>query len=88
MSSGVDVRDVVNGDVLPSSKFINKYVVRVESHRAILEPDYFIKLIETAEHLRDQEVTHIQNILIDNWSPPVFIDWESWARVGLGGWGQ
>lgn len=51
--SGVDVRDVVNGEILPSAKFINKYVVKVESHRAILEPDYFIKLIEIAEHLRD-----------------------------------
>lgn len=45
----VDVRDVVNGEIIPYKKFINKYVIKVEPHRAILEPDYFIKLIEQAE---------------------------------------
>ena len=45
----VDVRDVVSGQVIPYNKFINKYVIRIEPHRAILEPDYFIKLIEGAE---------------------------------------
>lgn len=45
----IDVRDVINGEALPYRKFINKYVVKVEPHRAILEPDYFIKLIEFAE---------------------------------------
>lgn len=59
----VDVRDVVTGEVLPYRKFINKYVVRVEPHRAILEPDYFIKLIEQAEALRDEEVNNSINNL-------------------------
>ena len=45
----VDVRDVVTGEQIPYNKFINKYVVKVEPHRAILEPDYFIKCIEQAE---------------------------------------
>ena len=52
----MDVRDVVSGEILSQKKFMNKYVVRVEPHRAILEPDYFIKLIEAAEHNRDEEV--------------------------------
>jgi hypothetical protein len=43
------VKDIVTGEILPYKKFINKYVVKVETHRAILEPDYFIKLIELAE---------------------------------------
>ena len=46
----MDVRDVINGEAIPYRKFINKYVMKVEPHRAILEPDYFIKLIEQAEH--------------------------------------
>ncbi len=45
----VDVRDVINGEEIPYRKFINKYVVKVEPHRAILEPDYFIKCIDMAE---------------------------------------
>jgi hypothetical protein len=54
--NAIDVRDVVTGEILPFKKFINKYVMKVESHRAILEPDYFIKLIEIAEAQRDEEV--------------------------------
>ena len=39
----VDVRDAVTKEILPYNKFINRYVVRVEPHRAILETDYFVK---------------------------------------------
>ena len=35
---------------------MNLYAVKVEPHRAILEPDYFIKQIEIAEQTRDDEV--------------------------------
>lgn len=52
----VDVRDLVTGEKIPYHKSINKYVVRVESHRAILEPDYFLKMIELCEHNRTEEV--------------------------------
>lgn len=45
----IDVKDVINGESIPYHKFANKYVVKVEPHRAILEPDYFIKQIELAE---------------------------------------
>ena len=45
----VDVRDVITGEEIPFKKYNGKYVVRVESHRAILEADYFIKMIEQAE---------------------------------------
>jgi len=30
--------------------------VKVEPHRAILESDYFIKMIEEAEQARDEEI--------------------------------
>lgn len=45
----VDVRDVITKELLPDNKFFNRYVIKVEPHRAILEPDYFIKMIEVAE---------------------------------------
>jgi hypothetical protein len=53
----VDVRDVISGESIPYHRFINKYVIKVEPHRAVLEPDYFIKLIEFAEQRRDEEVS-------------------------------
>lgn len=52
----VDVRDVITGEKLPYSKFIDMYVVKVHPHRAILEPDYFVKLIEAAVAKRDEEI--------------------------------
>lgn len=45
----VDVRDVITKDVISYNKFIGRYVVKVEPNRAIMEPDYFIKMIELAE---------------------------------------
>ena len=50
VTSQVDVIDAVTGLPIQYSKFINKYVVKVESHRAVMEADYFIKAIEHAEH--------------------------------------
>ena len=52
----VDVRDVVTQEIVDHKKFINLYAIKVEPHRAILEPDYFIKQIEIAEQSRDDEV--------------------------------
>ena len=37
------------------------YVVKVEPHRAILEGDYFIKMIEFVERCRDEEIERIEN---------------------------
>jgi hypothetical protein len=59
----IDVRDVITGSKVHPKKFMNKYVVKVESHRAILEPDYFIKMLEMAEARRDEEVKPIQTSL-------------------------
>ena len=36
------------------------YVVKVHPHRAILEPDYFVKLIEGAVAKRDEEILHVE----------------------------
>lgn len=56
----VDVRDAISGETLSYHKFINNFVCKVEPHRAILEPDYFIKLIEQAEQRRDEEIQRIE----------------------------
>ena len=43
------MRDVVSQKVVPYKQFKDKYVIKVEPHKAVLDPDYFIKLIESAE---------------------------------------
>jgi len=48
----VDVRDIITGEEIDYEKFINMYVVKVHPHRAITEPEYFIKQIEQAEAKR------------------------------------
>ena len=40
--------------------------MKVESHRAILEPDYFIKLIEQAEHKRTEEIERVESGALDS----------------------
>lgn len=39
---------------------MNQYVVKVHPHRAITEPDYFIKKIEECEARRDEEIARIE----------------------------
>jgi len=56
----VDVRDAITKEIVPYQKFINRYVIKVEPHRAILEPDYFIKMIEVAEQNRDEEIERVE----------------------------
>jgi len=52
----VDARDVFTSEVITYGKMINKYVVKVDPLKAILEPDYFVKLIDVCEVARDQEL--------------------------------
>jgi hypothetical protein len=47
--SCVDVRDLVTGDVIPTTKALGKFAVKVDSFRAIVDPDYFIKELEATE---------------------------------------
>lgn len=39
---------------------MNMYVVKVHPHRAITEPDYFIKEIEKCEAKRDEEIARVE----------------------------
>ena len=52
----VDCRDVVTCNAIGYDKFIDMYVVKVHPTRAIMEMDYFIKSIESAESKRDEEI--------------------------------
>ena len=61
----MDVRDVITGEIVPYNKFMNRYVVRAEPNRAILEVDYFIKMIEACEQNRDEEIDRIEAGQVD-----------------------
>lgn len=52
----VDVRDIITGERIEQHKYMDMYVVKVHPHRAILEPEYFIKKIEECELRRDEEI--------------------------------
>lgn len=56
----VDVRDVVTGKQISFDKYIDMYVVKVHPTRAIMEMDYFIKMIENAESKRDEEIQRVE----------------------------
>ena len=56
----VDVRDAITKDILSYKRFLGRYVIKVEPHRAIMEPDYFIKQIEIAEQNRDEEIERVE----------------------------
>ena len=57
----VDVRDVVTGEKIPQHKYMDMYVVKVHPHKAILEPEYFIKKIEECEMRRDEEIQRVES---------------------------
>jgi hypothetical protein len=42
------------------------YAIKSEPHRAILEPDYFIKMIELAERSRDEEIERVEAGIVDD----------------------
>lgn len=80
----VDVRDVVTKDVVSYNKFIGRYVIKVEPHRAILEPDYFIKMIELAEQNRDEEIERIEAGITEDdqdQEPQLENEWEALQKL-------
>jgi len=77
----VDVRDVITGEIVSNNKFMDRYVVKSEPHRAILEVDYFIKKIEECEQARDNEIERVEGGMIDpadeeREEQPVENEWE------------
>ena len=55
------MRDVVTGDKIPRSKYEDMYVIKVHPHRAILEPEYFIKKYEDADEKREIEIQRVES---------------------------
>ena len=56
----VDVRDVITDEKLSERKTQDMYVIQVHPHRAILEPEYFIKKYEDADEQRDLEIQRVE----------------------------
>jgi len=77
----VDVRDVVSKEIVPEKKHRNCYVVRVEPERAVLEPDYFIKMIEQAEQCRDAEIERVEAGIVDDEVKKVDDTQNEWERL-------
>ncbi len=59
-NSSVDVRDLITGESMSYKRAINKFVVRVESDKALLENDYFVKKIEECERRRSEEIENME----------------------------
>jgi hypothetical protein len=51
----VDIRNAITGEKIEYRNAINKYMVKVEPHKAILDEDYFIKKIYECEAKKLQE---------------------------------
>ncbi len=58
----LDVRDLTTGEPVSYGRAMNKFIVQVESSRAILEDDYFIKKVEECEQRRAEEIESIEHI--------------------------
>ena len=58
--SNIDIRDISTGLKIPERKYKNKYVVRANIYEAIIDPDYFIKMIDVWEQNRDEEIERLQ----------------------------
>ena len=57
----VDVRDIITGEKISQRKYMDMYVVKVQPHKAILEPEYFIKKYEDADMKRDVEIQRVES---------------------------
>mmetsp|Transcript_4984 Transcript_4984/g.3425 ORF Transcript_4984/g.3425 Transcript_4984/m.3425 type:complete len:187 (-) Transcript_4984:90-650(-) len=79
----VDVRDVVTSERIPYQKFMDLYVVKVHPHRAILEPEYFIKMIEQVEENRSEEIARIEEGIDEERKSSVMEDTENteWEKL-------
>lgn len=59
------MRDIISGEKIPQRKYMDMYVVKVHPHKAILEPEYFIKKYEDADEKRDIEIQRVESGIED-----------------------
>ena len=64
--SNIDVRDLSTNLKILEKKYRNKYVVRANIYEAIIDPDYFIKMINIWEENRDNEIERLQLGILSN----------------------
>jgi hypothetical protein len=73
----------MTGESLPYAKTVDKYAVRVESHRAIMEPDYFIKLIENAEQRRTDEIERTESGATEEVGQQRTSQFQEWTKLQM-----
>lgn len=76
----VDIRNLVTGEPISYQNAINKYMVRVETHKAILENDYFVKRIEECEARRSEEIEAIESGQAAQMELPV-VEEDDWEKL-------
>ena len=59
------MRDVITGEKIPRRKYMDMYVIKVHPHKAILEPEYFIKKYEDADEKREEEIQRVESGIED-----------------------
>lgn len=57
----LDIWDLITNEPIPFSQFINIYAAQVEPQRALMESDYFLKLIEMCEITWEAEIEAIES---------------------------
>ena len=76
-----DIRDMVLGETIPYKRAINKFFVRVESDKAILDNDYFIKKVEECELRRTEELDNLGKGIDDDENKELVEDVNEWERL-------
>jgi hypothetical protein len=79
--STVDIRDLVTGEIIPYKKAINKYIVKVEPDKAILNVDYFIKKLEECERRRTEELENLGKSLSSQGEEEDRKDVNEWEKL-------
>jgi len=57
----MEVWNVITGEKIPFWNFINIYAAVVEPHWALMESDYFLKLIEMCEMTWEAEIEAVES---------------------------
>jgi hypothetical protein len=60
------VRNFKTNDIISTKRSLNKCVIKVSPQRAILEPDYFVQMIELADKNRNIEIQKAEAGIADD----------------------
>ena len=62
----IDTRDIVTKEIVPYKKQMGRYVVKCDPLKVILEPDYFIRMIEQCEENRSTELANLEKGIFED----------------------